>query len=127
MSDRELFVVRLILSAVWLYNGTYLKVIAVDPEHLRVVEAVGQVGPLAPPDFLFLIGLGETILGLWILSGWQYRWSCRLQFALIVLMNLIGILSGGVPNPAAVIITNLPLLACIWMAERLGPGGKGIE
>lgn len=123
MSARELLIVRIILAAVWFFNGTYLKLVLVDPEHLKVVEAVGQVGPLTPANFLFLIGLGETLLGLWILSGWHYKWSCRFQFSLIVLMNVIGILSGGVDNPAALIITNLPLLACIWAAERLGPGG----
>ena len=122
LSGRELFLVRLILAAVWFYNGTYLKLILVDPEHLKVVEAVGQVGPLSPANFLFLIGLGETLLGLWILSGVFYKWSCGLQFSLIVAMNVIGILSGGVDSPASLVITNLPLLACIWMAYRLGPG-----
>lgn len=122
MGARELLLVRLILSAVWFYNGAYLKLVVLDPDHLKVVEAVGPVGPLGPRNFLYLIGLGETALGLWILSGWLYRWSCWFQIGLITLMNLIGILSGGVSDPVALVVTNLPLLACIWMASRLGPG-----
>ena len=123
MTARELFLIRTILAAVWFYNGLYLKLIVVDPDHLKVVEAVGQLGPLSPASFLTLIGLGETALAIWILSGWRYVWSCRLQFTLIVLMNMIGIATGGVPKPMALIITNLPLLALVWTAVRLGPGG----
>ena len=122
MRPLELLAIRVILAAVWFYNGLYLKLILVDPAHLKVVEAVGQLGPLTPARFLFLIGLGETLLGLWILSGFLYRYSCGLQFVLIVLMNCIGILSGGVANPPGLVITNLPLLAAIWTSARLGPG-----
>lgn len=122
MSARELLLVRLTLAAVWLYNGLYLKLWLVDPEHLQVVQALGDLGPLSPAGFLALIGAGETLLGLGILSGWQYRFTSLFQFSLIVLMNAIGILSGGVDKPLALIITNLPLLVLIWVGFRLGPG-----
>lgn len=122
MTGRELLFIRLVLAFVWFYNGLYLKLILVDPEHLKVVQEVGGLGPLSPKQFLFLIGLGETGLGLFILSGWKYRVACYIQIALVLSMNVIGIASGGVDNPLALIAVNLPLLACMWVALRCGPG-----
>lgn len=122
MTRRELFSVRLVLAMVWLYNGLYLKLILIDPEHVKVVQQVGQLGPLTPAVFLSLIGLGETLLGIVLLSGWRYREACYLQIGLLVAMNVIGIASGGVDQPLALIVTNLPLLICMWVALRHGPG-----
>ena len=122
MRPKELLAIRCILALVWLYNGLYLKLILIDPKHLQVVEAVGQVGPLSPQHFLMLIGAGETLLGLAILSSWFYPFLCLFQLALVILMNLIGSLSGGVTDPIALVVTNLPFLACIYTAYRCGPG-----
>lgn len=122
MTGRDLLFIRLILAFVWFYNGLYLKLILVDPEHLKVVQEVGGLGPLSPEQFLFLIGLGETALGLFILCGWRYRIACYIQIALVVSMNVIGIASGGVDKPLALIAANLPLLACMGVALRCGPG-----
>ncbi|MCA9776485.1 MAG: DoxX family membrane protein [Candidatus Eremiobacteraeota bacterium] len=122
MTGRELLFIRFVLAFVWFYNGLYLKLILVDPEHLKVVQEVGGLGPLSPEQFLFLIGLGETALGLFILSGWKYPMACYIQIALVLSMNVIGIASGGVDNPLALIAVNLPLLACMWVALRCGPG-----
>lgn len=122
MTGRDLLFIRLILAFVWFYNGLYLKLILVDPEHLKVVQEVGGLGPLSPEQFLFLIGLGETALGLFILSSWKYRIACSIQIALVVSMNVIGIASGGVDKPLALVAVNLPLLACMGVALRCGPG-----
>jgi uncharacterized membrane protein YphA (DoxX/SURF4 family) len=122
MTARELLTLRLILALVWLYNGLYLKLILVDPDHMNVVQEVGQIGPLTPAMFLALIGLGETALGVLILTGWRYRQACYLQIALVVAMNAIGIASGGVENPLALVVVNLPLVACMWVGSRSGPG-----
>ena len=122
MTGRELLLIRLILAFVWFYNGLYLKLILIDPEHLKVVQEVGGLGPLSPEQFLFFIGLGETALGLFILSGWKYRLACFIQLGLVVCMNVVGIASGGVDKPLALIAVNLPLLACMWVALRCGPG-----
>jgi uncharacterized membrane protein YphA (DoxX/SURF4 family) len=123
VTPRELLALRFVLALIWLYNGLYIKLILVDPEHLKVVQEVGQIGPLTPPLFLSLIGLGETALGVLILTGWRYRQACFFQIALVVAMNVIGIASGGVDKPLALVAANLPLLACMGIGSRLGPGG----
>lgn len=116
------FALRLLLAAVWLYNGLVLKLWLVDPEHLRVVEAVGGFAGLEPPALLRLIGVCETVLGLGVLSGIAYAPVCWFQLGLVLLMNAVGIASGGVRDAAHLIVTNLPLLMCMVIAARCGPG-----
>lgn len=122
LNPRVLFVLRTILSVVWLYNGLYLKVWLLDPDHLKVVSALGDLGFLTPVRLLTFIGLGETLLGLGVLSGIAYRPLCVFQFVLIVAMNFVGIVSGGVAEPLGLVVTNLPLLGCIAVAHQAGAG-----
>lgn len=123
MTPRLCLALRLLLAAIWLYNGLILKLWLVDPEHLRVVEAVGGLGSLGPAALLRLIGGCETALGLGILSGIAYTPVCWFQLGLVLLMNAVGIASGGVRDGAHLIATNLPLLMCMVIAARCGPGG----
>jgi uncharacterized membrane protein YphA (DoxX/SURF4 family) len=122
LSQRLLFVIRMVLAATWLYQGLWLKLIKVDPHHLAVVEAVGSVGGMSPRTFLMLVGSGETLLGIGAASGILWRFVTGFQIGLLVLMNSIGILSGGVPNAAGLIVGNLPLLMCMIVVWNCGPG-----
>ena len=110
------------MASIWLYNGLWLKLILVDPEHLKVVEAVGGFAGLSPRQFLMMIGGGETLLGLGLLSGILYKQLCIFSIALIVAMNAIGILSGGVPNGLGLVINNLPTVFCLGLAVVYGAG-----
>ena len=120
MSPRLLLGVRLVLALTWLYQGLWVKLIVVDPHHLAIVEGVFPGNPRA---FLSLIGAGETLLGLGIASGLVYRFVTAFQAILLISMNAVGILSGGVPQPLGLIVGNLPLLMCMLLIWRCGPGG----
>ena len=120
MSPRLLLGVRLVLALTWLYQGLWVKLIVVDPHHLAIVEGVF---PASPRAFLSLIGAGETLLGLGIASGLVYRFVTAFQAILLISMNAVGILSGGVPQPLGLIVGNLPLLMCMLLIWRCGPGG----
>ena len=111
---------RVLLALTWLYQGLWLKLIVRDPQHLHVVESVGPVAGLAPADFLTLIGAGETLLALGILSGLLHNFVAVFQIALLVSMNSIGILSGGVEKPLGLVVGNLPLLFCMLLHWRRG-------
>lgn len=100
--------IRAIVALTWLYQGLWLKLIVADPHHLQVVTGAGL-----PGWFMSVIGAGETLLGLGVLSGLFNRFVCWFQLGLLLAMNSIGILTGGVPDPAGLIIGNLPLVACI--------------
>ena len=62
-----IFALRLIVALVWLHEGLWQKLIVRAPHEVAVVEAVGQVGPIAPLQLLTLIGACETLLALVVL------------------------------------------------------------
>ncbi|MHA3772523.1 DoxX-like family protein [Verrucomicrobiota bacterium sgz303538] len=117
---------RAIVALTWLYQGFWLKVVALDPHHLEIVT---HVGFSSPEIALRLIGLGETLLGLGVLSGILYRWIALFQIVLIVAMNVTGILFGGgsIAHPAGLLIGNLPLLFCIALVGWYGPGSFALR
>lgn len=109
---------RGVLAVVWLYNGLWLKVLAVDPHHAQIVAST-----LGHPAWLAVIGAGETLLALGILSGWLSRFVNGVQLLLLVVMNTVGIFfSGQIANPAGLVISNLPLAACATALLLFGPG-----
>ncbi len=73
MSPKFVFAIRCVLALIWLYNGLWLKIIAVDPHHLDIVQAVLNISVNQAADFLNVIGLLETLLGIGILSGLYHR------------------------------------------------------
>lgn len=99
---------RLVVALTWLYQGLWLKLVVVDPHHLEVVRGAGL-----PGWFLTVIGAGETLLGIGVLSGLFNRFVSWFQLALLLAMNSIGILTGGVDDPVGLILGNLPLVGCI--------------
>lgn len=110
--------VRAVLSLVWLYNGLWLKVLAVDPHHAQIVAST-----LGHPAWLTTIGAGESLLAIGILSGWASRLVNGFQLALLIAMNAVGILfSGEIEKPLGLVISNLPLAACAIALIIFGPG-----
>jgi len=124
MRDRSLLLLRCVAALVWLYNGLWQKILLPDPTHLAIVLPTANQLGLAPLMFLGLIGLVETVLALWILSGWRCRLANAAQMALLLALNLAGILfgDGGVENPVALLVNNLPLFAIGMVLIMEGPG-----
>lgn len=122
VSPPLLAVVRLAVAAVWIYEGLWLKVVRPSMHELAVAQSV-TIGPLSPVTLLRVIGVGETLMGLGVLSGRYARFLAWFQGAVLVLMNAVGILFAGdaIPDPAGLVIHNLPLLACIVVLGVCGP------
>lgn len=122
MNPGFVLAVRMVVAATWLYQGLWLKVIALDPHHLAIVESVG--GPVPPLLFLRAIGLGETLLGLAVLSGVWHRFIAAFQIVLLAVMNTLGILFGGgnIERPLGLVMQNLPFICCIMLVGIYGPG-----
>jgi uncharacterized membrane protein YphA (DoxX/SURF4 family) len=123
-----LTVIRCIVALVWLYEGLWMKLAVRDPHELAIVAAVGGPGGLTPSNFLTLIGVGETLLALGVLSGLLARPLAALQIFLLIAMNGIGIVWGGgnIAHPVGLLIKNLPFLTCIYLVGRFGPGSHGL-
>lgn len=122
MNPLLLAVVRLALAAVWIYEGLWLKVARPSMHELAVAQSV-TIGPLSPVTLLRVIGGGETLMGLGVLSGRYARFLAWFQGVVLVLMNAVGILFAGdaIPDPVGLVIHNLPLLACIVVLGVCGP------
>lgn len=82
-----LFPLRLIFAAVWLVNGVWCKILDGVPRHREIVARI-----LGEEHSLLLtrvIGAGEIIMAVWILSGIRWKWSCAAQIAAVAVMNVI--------------------------------------
>ncbi len=113
----------------WIYNGLWLKVIALDPHHLEIMTSVSQATGLEPAFLLRLIGGCETLLGVGIISGLFYKFVSYFQIFIILLMNLIGSVFGGgaIQHPFGLIISNLPTIMCAVIVAANGPGAFSLK
>src|SRR5512135_3240713 len=100
--------VRSAIAAVWLYEGLWCKLLGRLPSQERIVEAVPFLGPSAGPAFLKALGIVESLLGLWVLSGWEPVWAAIVQTVLLVGMNANGILFARklIHDPAGMLVKN---------------------
>jgi uncharacterized membrane protein YphA (DoxX/SURF4 family) len=107
---------RAAVAIVWLYNGLWLKLVSVSPEHRAVVESLPLPAGTAA-FFLAGIGVVETVLALWVLSGRCPQRAAIAQTLLLVAMNGGGLIFGGsaIERPVAMIVQNLALVALIWL------------
>jgi uncharacterized membrane protein YphA (DoxX/SURF4 family) len=115
--------IRLSVAAIWLYEGLWLKIVHPVPHEVAVVESVA-FGSLTPERLLALIGGGETLMGLGVLSGLYPRFLAWFQGSVLVLMNGIGIAfsHGAIADPLGLVLKNLPLLLCIIVLGLYSPG-----
>lgn len=129
MNPKLVFVIRVVLAAVWLYNGLWLKVLSVDAHHLQIVTSVVHGTAFDAGTVLRSIGLCETLLGLGILSGLYSRFVSYFQICIILLMNLLGIVFGGgaIEHPIGLVISNLPTIACATVVLLYGPGAYSLR
>lgn len=116
---------RWALAAVWLYEGLWCKVI--DGSQRAIVAEV----PLLPAPLvtaaLVVIGLAETALAGWVLTGRHARAAAVTQTVLLVAFNAGGLLFAGehITDPGRMLTANAALLALAWLlasGRRAGPG-----
>jgi uncharacterized membrane protein YphA (DoxX/SURF4 family) len=105
---------RIAVALVWIYQGLWHKLLAVDARHLEIVAAASA---LLPPRFaLGLIGLSETIIAVSILCRWKQRMFAWLQIGMLVVMNAGGIIFAGdkIPDIGGMLTMNLVFVLAIW-------------
>lgn len=118
--------VRSAIAAVWLYEGLWCKVLGRLPSQERIVEAVPFLGPKAGPVFLRALGVVESLLGIWVLSGWEPVWAAAVQTALLVGMNANGLLFARklIHDPGGMVVKNAALVVLMWVAAAQGRAGQ---
>jgi uncharacterized membrane protein YphA (DoxX/SURF4 family) len=124
--DRSAWVVlgiRIFVAAVWFVFGTIFKVLDLVPRHREIVAAI--LGNEIAPAITTLIGLAETGIGLWMLSGFLPRSCAATQTIAIVSMNALELIYAHsfLLAPLPMVATNSVLLALVWYAA-LWPSAK---
>jgi uncharacterized membrane protein YphA (DoxX/SURF4 family) len=105
---------RLALALVWIYQGLWHKVIAVDERHLEIVASAPSFLP--PWIALGLIGGLETLFAISILLRWRQRLFAWLQIIILLAMNLAGILcaSDRITDVGGMLTMNFVFALAIW-------------
>jgi len=112
------WIARGIIASVWAYHGVYSKLMLGDPAYLDVIESLPFVNPAFALIPLAWIGLLETCLAVWVLSGLAPRRASWVQTLLLLGMNTGGLLweRESICDPVAMIAQNIAFLALIWMS-----------
>ncbi len=80
-------ILNLLLSGVWLINGLFCKVLNMVPRHQEIVGEI--LGKNHAPLLTEVIGLAESAMAVWILSGIQPRMCALTQIGVVLSMNVL--------------------------------------
>ena len=76
-----------IIAMVWVVNGLFCKVLNLVPRHQEIVSKILNI---KEARFVTLvIGVAETVMALWILSGILTRLNAITQIVIIAAMNAL--------------------------------------
>jgi hypothetical protein len=107
---------RIGVALVWITFGLVFKVFGAVPRHERIVARI--LGEAVAPSVTRLIGLGEALIGVWVLSGVLLPWCALFQTLLIVAMNAIELRRSRdlLLAPVPMVLANTALLGLAWFA-----------
>lgn len=107
---------RLVVGIVWLVFGIAFKLLRLLPRHERIVARI--LGEAVAPVLTRLIGVGEALVGVWMLSGLFAPWCALFQSVLVVTMNAIELRRARdlLLAPIPMVLGNVGLLGLAWFA-----------
>lgn len=76
-----------LIALVWLVNGLFCKVLRLVPRHEQIVARI--LGDQYARPITMAIGILETGMALWIVSGIKSRYNAILQMVIVAIMNMI--------------------------------------
>lgn len=74
-------------ASVWIVNGLFCKVLNLVPRHEQIVERI--LGNDYSRPLIFLIGVSEIIMAVWILSGYNTKLNAIVQITVVATMNIM--------------------------------------
>ena len=121
MSATAITLLRIAVAAVWLVFGVVFKLLDVIPRHRLIVASI--VGEAAAGPVTLAVGVAETLLGLWVLSGIRPRTCAAVQTLAIAAMNTLELRSarGLLLAPVGMVCANVAFLAVVWYCALKSP------
>jgi len=77
----------LLISAVWLANGFFCKVLNLIPRHEQIVARI--LGEDYSRPLTILIGLSEVVMAAWVLSKFKSKLNATTQILVVAVMNTL--------------------------------------
>ena len=113
-----LWLIHVAVAAVWFYEGLWCKLLNGQPRQVRVVEAIPLYGPRVATKLLKLLGAVETAISVWLLSGIAPIFCAVAQTALLVTLNLCGLIWARqlIDDPAGMVVKNFAFLVLVWVS-----------
>ena len=115
------WLIRGAVAAVWLYEGLWCKLLRGEPREFEVVKAVPRFGPRFGASFLMMLGVIETAIAAWVMSGIAPLASVLVQTALLASLNTGGLVWSRhlIHDPRGMVIKNFAFLVLAWVAASL--------
>lgn len=112
-----LWLIRLSIAAVWIYEGLWCKLLGRLPSQLAIVEEVPRFTASFANRLLRLLGIAEVLLALWVLSGIASPLCAVAQIAFLIVLNGNGLLWARklIHDPAGMVIKNIAFLILVWV------------
>lgn len=76
-----------LIAAVWFINGFFCKVLNLVPRHEQIVARI--LGSEYSQTLTIMIGLAETAMAVWILTGFKSKLNSIVQITVVATMNVI--------------------------------------
>jgi hypothetical protein len=86
-ATRTHLILNYLIAAVWLINGLFCKVLNLVPRHQEIVATI--LGTGHSRLMTVLIGISETGMAVWILTGSWSRLNAVTQIVVIAAMNTL--------------------------------------
>ena len=108
------------VAGVWLYHGLWCKLLGRCPDQVEVVAAVPGLRGSRAQAVLVGIGVVETALAFWVVSGRRARLAAVGGTALVAGMNAGGLLFGRrhIPAVKTMLVENAAFVALAWLAAE---------
>jgi hypothetical protein len=118
-----IWLIRVAVAAVWIYEGLWCKLLGRQPHELEVVEAVPYFGPRVGALFLQVLGVVEVALGVWTLTANAPLLCAAAQTLLLVALNASGLIWARhiIHDPGGMVVKNFAFLVLVWVSAGL-PG-----
>jgi hypothetical protein len=112
------WLIHVAVAAVWFYEGLWCKILKRQPRQVRVVEAMPLSGPRIASKLLKVLGVVETAIGAWVLTGMAPIVCAAAQTALLVTLNLCGLIWARrlIEDPAGMVVKNFAFLVLVWVS-----------